>query len=75
MTAGTKNRDGDFGLAGLEPAVSSPEGPLPGDAISLGDVVALLVSDLGVRRTSAPVDQIRDEQTGERSQVVRLRAR
>lgn len=73
MTTGIQERDDEAGLAGLVPVVSGP--PLPGDPVLLGDVVAVVISDLAVRRKAAPVDQSRDERNGERSQVVRLRAR
>ena len=68
MTTGSKIRDGSFGLAGLEPAVSSPEGPLPGDPISLGAIVALIVSDLGAERALPGVQSeagLRREQSRE----------
>ena len=52
-----QNRDGEIDLAGSVSSVSSPEGPLPGDPISLGDLAALIVSDLSVMRTTAPADR------------------
>lgn len=67
-----ENQHGEPGLAGLEPSVSQSAACGP---MLLGDIVALAVSDLAVRRKAAPADQSRDEQTGERSQVVKLRAR
>lgn len=70
-----ENETGRFHHADGE-LLASFSGPPQGEPVMLlGDVVSLIISDLGVRRTSAPVDQIRDAQTGERSQVVRLRAR
>ncbi|WP_426126284.1 hypothetical protein [Pararhizobium sp. PWRC1-1] len=59
---GTEVRDGErVSLAGPLPAVSEPP-PACGDPIKLGDVVALVVSDLGVRRIAAPVDPRREKE-------------
>ncbi len=62
MSHGTETevRDGErVSLAGPLPAVSEPP-PACGDPIKLGDVVALVVSDLSVRRIGAPVDPGRE---------------
>lgn len=68
-----ENEAGLFDLAGSsDPASLRPAACEP---VKFGDLVAVIVSDLSVRRIAAPVDQGRDERTGERSQVVRLRAR
>ena len=61
MPTGTFERDDETGLAGLVPVVSEPP-PACGDPISLGDIVALVVSDLGVRRIAAPVDPGREKE-------------
>lgn len=51
MTTGIQERDDEVSLAGLAPVVSGPPGL--GDPVLLGDVVALVISDLSVRRTIA----------------------
>ena len=60
MTTGIQERDDESGPARLVPVVSGP--PLPGDPVSLGDAVALVVSDLSVRRIAAPVDPGREKE-------------
>ena len=62
---GLEERDGGDRLAGLSPAVS---GPPPAEPLSVGDLVALLVSDLGATR-SAPV---REFGKGSGAQVLRF---
>jgi hypothetical protein len=50
-----QERDDKNGPARLSPVVSGPPGL--GDPVLLGDVVAVLLSDLAVMRTSAPADR------------------
>ncbi len=54
-----EDKHGEPGLAGLEPSVSQSAACGP---MQLGDVVALVVSDLGVRRKAAPVDLGREKE-------------
>lgn len=65
-------RDDEFDLAGSGP--SSPRSAAA-EPVKIGDIVAVLISDLGVRRIAAPVDQPRDERYEVPSRVSVLRAR
>jgi len=56
-----ENQHGEPGLAGLEPSVSQSAACGP---MLLGDVVALVVSDLAVRRKAAPAGEIRMDREG-----------
>jgi len=60
MTTGIQERDDETGPARLAPVVSGPPGL--GDPVLLGDVVALIVSDLSVTRKGAPPYQWKAEQ-------------
>lgn len=51
MRRDLKVRDDETGLAGLVPVVSGP--PRVGDPVKLGDLVAVIVSDIGASRTAA----------------------
>lgn len=74
MATGTFERDDEVSPARLSPVVSEPP-PACGDPIRLGDVVALVVSDLGVRRIAAPVDPSPVLQLAAWSRASKLRAR